>query len=152
MFQFKNARNKAGATMNEFKQEIMDCVNILRAKYKKSKTCVIADYPVIEIVRFLDRKEISEKLTYDPATGTFTIEAPDAQYYSTISHYDFRRAERRWTRNKDLLFALIKDLKYCGLWDHVANKNFLTINSHNENIDPKKLKTDLKKIMSKSTP
>jgi hypothetical protein len=132
--------------MKNFNVEILSCIKKLRERYRNSRTCVILNYPVIEIVKFMRDQEISTKLSYD--SDGFEFHAPDQRYYSKISHYDFRMAERRWTRNKHYIFSIIKDLKYCGLWPYISNKDFLMVNSHNENTDPKKLKILLKKIVS----
>jgi hypothetical protein len=138
--------------MKEFNGHILDFVDLLRTRYKNTRTCVIVEYPVIEIVKFLSDKEVSTKLFFDSDNETFEFRAPDQKFYSKVSHYDFRMTERRWTRNKRHIFSLITDLKYCGLWKYISNKDFLIINPHNENAKPKELKTILKKIISDELP
>ena len=136
--------------MKKFDVDILSCVKKLRDKYQRQRTCVILNYPVIEIVKFMRDKEVSTKLSY--GDSGLELHAPDQKYYSKISHYDFRTIERRWTRDKGYIFSTIRDLKFCGLWQYISNKDFLMVNTHNENADPKKLKTILKKIISDELP
>jgi hypothetical protein len=138
--------------MNSFNEHILDFVDLLRIRYKNTRTCVIVEYPMIEIVKFLRDQEVSMKLIFDGDNETFEIKAPDQKFYSKVSHYDFRMVERRWTRDKQYIFSLIKDLKYCGLWKYISNKDFLVVNPHNEKAKPKELKTILKKIISDELP
>jgi len=130
-----------------FNKKISECIERLRDLYKNSRTCVVCDYPVLEIVAFENDKEISQKLVYGENTGLLEIQEPTYKYYSRISHYDFKRTERRWTRDKKIIFKLITDLKKCELWDFISNKNFLVVNNHNENVDIKQLKSVLKQII-----
>jgi hypothetical protein len=91
-------------------------------------------------------KEISIKLFFNQKAKTFEVQAPTYKYYSRISHYDYNRTERRWLRRKDYLFELIKQLKFCGLWEWVSNKDFIVVNSFNQNTDHKKLLKILREV------
>jgi hypothetical protein len=87
-----------------------------------------------------------EHLFFDLKTGSFEIQAPSYKYYSKISHYDYNKSERRWMRNKDLIFSIIKKLKISGIWDHVSNKDFIIVNSSNKKSNHKQLLKDLKAL------
>jgi hypothetical protein len=84
-------------------------------------------------------REISIKLFFDYKTETFEIQAPTYKYYSRISHYDYNKTERRWLRNKDYLFSLIRNLKNCGLWEMVSNQDFIVVNNFNKKINSERV-------------
>jgi hypothetical protein len=131
-----------------FPETINTSVYALRNIYRGRRNCVLADYPIIEITRYEKNKEVSIKLFYSSSTNTFEIQPPNTKYYNKISFFDFKNPEHRWVRNKDVLFPFIKDLKKCGLWDLVSNKDFLIINEHNEKIDVEKRIDILNKILN----
>ena len=91
-------------------------------------------YPIIEILKYTRNKgvetETSTKLFYSPETHGLELQASDQRFFSKLSYYDYNRTERRWTRNMNHLFPLIKDLKDCGLWQYITNKGLLVINEH----------------------
>jgi hypothetical protein len=139
-------RNR-GITM--FPDPIMQCIQTLTEIFGKTKNYTIVTFPIVEIIKYNNEKEISIKLFYDFKTESFEIQAPTSKYYSKISHYDYNRmTERHWTRDKGYLFSVIGNLKSCGLWDMVSNKDFLIVNSYNKNSDPKKLLRILKAMES----
>lgn len=125
--------------MITFPEDILLGVCKMRKMYVGRKHSVAANFPVIEIIRYMQDREISTKLFYFIDKGTMEIQAPDQRFYSKISHYDYRSAERRWVRNKEYLFSLIKDLKKSGLWEYVLNKDFFIVNSFNKKTDPEAL-------------
>jgi len=133
----------------KFSKEIMDFVHALRQYYGEGSTkndYVEVAYPVIEIKKMFKERELSVKLIYDSIDKTFEIQSPTYQFFSKISHYDYNRPESRWTRDKDFLFSLIRNLKLCGLWELISNKDFLVVNSFNKRTDVKKLWKALKEI------
>jgi hypothetical protein len=133
--------------MLSFPDTVMQCVHILTQFYANSRNYIIVSFPIIEIIKYNKEKEISVKLFFDFKTETFEIQAPTTKYYSKISHYDYKNmTERHWTRNKGYLFSLIGNLKFCGLWDMISNKDFLVVNSYNKNADPKRLLKILKDV------
>lgn len=115
-----------------FTEEIVQPVFYLRGMYKGKKNCVVMTYPIIEITKFFLHREVSIKLYYYQSTNTFEIQPPDQKFYNKISYYDFSQTERRWIRNKRYLFEIIKDLKTCGLWGMISNKDFMVINPNYE--------------------
>lgn len=117
-----------------FPDHIVDAVKKLREGYHNRKVCVVLNFPVIEILKYGRHFETSTKLFYYSSNNTLEIHAPDYRYLSKISHFDFKRAERRWTRSKDQILPLIKDLQSCGLWDYVSNKDFLIVNTLNNRV------------------
>ena len=126
--------------MFDFPESVIKCVQRLSGLYANSKNYVIVSFPVLEIIKYSNQKEVSIKLFFDFKTETFEIQAPTVKFFSKISHYDYsNRTERHWTRNKEYLFSIIRNLRESGLWDRVSNKDFLTINSYNKKADPKKL-------------
>jgi hypothetical protein len=129
-----------------FPNEILNAVDELRKRYRSKSHCVIAAYPIIEIIKVSSSIDISTKFFYDFSTKTFEMQAPDHRFHSKISHYDFRKAERRWIRNKGHLFTLIRDLKHSGLWQFISNKNMIIVNSLNEKANPEELLLQLNKI------
>jgi hypothetical protein len=132
-----------------FPENIIESVHELRRHYKGKKTCVIMNYPILEIVIIHSDRELSLKLFYFPKTNTFEIQPMDGKYCQKISFYDYRnKNERRWVRNKELLFSIITNLKKCGLWEMVSNKDFLTINEHNEKKSASDRDFDLQQIIS----
>jgi len=136
----------------DFPVEIMDAVYKLRNKYKQKKHCVISAFPILEIVAIgksnIGRdQETSTKFFYDYITGTFEMQAPTYKYCSKISYYDFNKTERRWTRNKGYIFTLIRDLKFCGLWKHISNKDIIIINTFNDKADMEERASILKEIL-----
>jgi hypothetical protein len=129
-----------------FPNEILNAVDELRKRYRSKSHCVIAAYPIIEIIKVSSSIDISTKFFYDFSTKTFEMQAPDHRFHSKISHYDFRKAERRWIRNKGHLFTLIRDLKHSGLWQFISNKNMIIVNSLNDKANPEELLLQLNKI------
>jgi len=127
----------------QFPEEILDAVHALRKKYTGKKHCVVLAFPILEIIRVEKNgdqdREISTKFFYNYTVNTFEMQAPDSRYYSRISHYDFNKVERRWTRDKNYLFSLIRDLKISGLWKYVSNKDVIIINGFNKNSDQAEL-------------
>jgi len=117
-----------------FSEDVLAIVFALRELYKSKKNCVSVNYPVIEIFKYSQNKEMSVKLFYSSSTNTFEIQPPDSKHYSKISFYDYKKPEHRWTRNKEFLFSLIKDLQRCGFWDLISNKDFLIINAYNDKV------------------
>jgi len=129
-----------------FSPEINKCVESLQLIYNRRSHYVSVNFPIIEILKVFKDREISIKLFYNYDMKLFEIQPPDARYYSRISFYDFRKSERRWVRNRDILFSLILDLKRTGLWDYISNKDFLVVNNYNKKTDIKDLWEDLKKL------
>lgn len=121
--------------MIPFPKKISENLEILQYLYSLRNGTVEINYPIIEIRRHFINREISIKLFYDYNTDSFEIQAPTYKYLSKISHYDFKQIERRWCRDKDVLFNLIKNLQHCNLWDKVSNKDFITVNANNERVD-----------------
>lgn len=117
--------------MLKFSDDIVQCVYRLRERYGTRRNCVVLTYPIIEILKYFKDREYSTKLFYDPQTHTFEMQAPDHKYVTKISYYDYQRPERRWTRSINHLFPLVKDLKACGLWVYIANKDFIVLNQLN---------------------
>lgn len=117
-----------------FSEIIKECVLNLRAIYKGRRNCVLMNFPIIEILKYSKDKELSIKLFYYPNSGTFEIQPADSKFCSKISYFDFSRSERRWTRDKRFLFSTISELKQCGLWELISNKDFLGINYNNEKV------------------
>ena len=124
--------------MFTFPESAMQCIQKLVELYADSKNYVVISFPVLEIIKYNYKKEVSIKLHYDFKTETFEIQAPTVKFFSKISHYDYNnKTERHWIRNKNYLFAIINNLRTCGLWNIVSNKDFLTVNSYNKKIDSK---------------
>jgi len=137
--------------MTDFPEQILDAIYRLRTRFKGLKNCVVANYPVIEIVRFNKRsrgsfREVSIKLYYQP-DGTFILQAPDQEFHSTISHFDFRSRERRIVRHKRYLAYFITDLKVCGLWPLVQNPDIIIVNEFNTRSDKEDVTHQLKKLL-----
>ena len=131
-----------------FSKTILTYVSSLRSFYSGRRNCVVAEYPTIEIIIYQKSREISLKLFYSEETNTFNIQPLDSKYYSKISFFDYKAPERRWSRNKQLLFYLVKDLQRCGLWNLVSNKDFLTINTQNERVAVEKRMELLKNMLN----
>ena len=139
--------------MLEFREEIIQCVYRLRDRYGSKRNCVVMAYPIIEIINFwkLDQRdlEISTKLFYSQDTGLFEMQAPDQKFSTRISYFDYNRPERRWTRSMSYLFPLVKDLKICGLWDFISNKDLIVLNQLNEKASSEKRQKILDLLLSK---
>lgn len=129
-----------------FPIEIMTAVEFLNNKYKERRRIVEASYPIIEINIEEKKHRICFQLFYIN-DEYLEIQNPTYHYYSKISHYDFKTGERRWSRDKGTIFSVINDLKICGLWKFIRNKDFLQINEYNEHTDKNLLKQYLKVIM-----
>lgn len=134
--------------MLEFSEDIIRCVYQLRERYGTRRNCVVVTYPIIEIIKYANDKEFSTKLFYDPETNTFEMQAPDHQFVSKISYYDYNSPERRRTRNINYLFPLIKDLKACGLWDYISNKDLVVLNPLNTRASDSKRKKMLDLLLT----
>ena len=131
----------------KFSKEILEKVYTIKQLYESHKNDYVeATYPVIEIKKFFKDKELSIRMIYDNRDKTFELQSPTYQYYSKISHYDFKRPEARWTRDKGFLFSLITNLKASGFWDMISNKDFLIVNRMNKNSNPKELLKVLKAL------
>ena len=57
----------------------------------------------------------------NPATYTFS---------STISHFDYKESEQRWTRRKDIILGLVAVLQKASVWPFISNKKFFAINEN----------------------
>lgn len=135
--------------MNLFPTEIAEELEALQYIYSAYKGGVIEIfYPIVQIRKINSKKEISIKLFYDHESNSFEVQAPTYRYYSKISYYDFKTPEHRWIRNKDVLFSLIKNLKKCGLWNKISNKDFLMVNEYNPKVNFDKLSKMLKAVES----
>ena len=132
-----------------FPDYITEAVQKLRRFYKCKRSLVISNYPIIEIIKITQNEEVSLKLFYRYSDGVLELQPPDRQYHSKISHYDFNKTERRWARKKEILFSFIADLKRCGLWELVANKDLFVINSFNDKINERKITQILDEVMNK---
>lgn len=129
-----------------FPSYVLESVDILRRRYKNVKRFVKASYPIIEIIFEEKIHKICFQLFFIN-DEYFEIQEPTYSYYSKISHYDYHRGERRYSRNKGHLFTFIADLKMCGLWELVKNKDFIKINEHNERTDKEILERELGSII-----
>lgn len=137
--------------MLNFPDAVLQGIDMLRGEIGSNrKNLLIVSYPFLEIIvinRALGgEREISLKLFYDLKSNSFEIQAPTYKYYSKISHYDYNRSERRWLRNKDFIFRIIRNLKASGLWDFVSNKDFIIVNEYNKNSNHRQLLKDLRMI------
>lgn len=135
-----------GDSVAMFPPDIIKSVQVLQRKYKGRRRYIRASYPIIELT--IDEKvhRVCFQLFY-MGDKYFEIQNPTYEYFSRISHYDFHRGETRFSRNKDVLFTVIADLKMCGLWELVSNKDFIKVNEHNANSDKKKLEEELGSII-----
>jgi hypothetical protein len=138
-----------GDQISMFPSYILDSVEILHRRYKTVKRFVKASYPIIEITLEEKLHKVCFQIFYIN-DEYLEIQEPTYHYYSKISHYDFYRGERRFSRNKGRLFTVIADLKMCGLWELVKNKDFIKINEHNENTDKEILEKELSSIIGKN--
>jgi hypothetical protein len=131
-----------------FSKEIEEAVSLLSELYqcRNRKRSVIAKYPIIEIYILEQKRNILFNLYYIH-DQYLEIQVPTYQYLPRISHYDFKKKESRWVRNKGIIFSFVRDLKYCGLWNFVINKDFLIINENNEFFDKDKAIDNLKKVL-----
>lgn len=121
----------------KFSKEIMEAVETLRQIHEVGKNIIKVDYPAIEISKYMKDREISVVLLYDSVDGTLELQEPVYRYYSKVSFYDFKRPEKRWTRNREFLFNLIRNLKRSNLWERISNKDFLVVNKSNTETDYK---------------
>jgi hypothetical protein len=125
---------------------ILDAVDNLMHKYGRKKRRITAAYPIIEIT-----VEESTRITcyqlFFIDDEYLEIQNPTYQYYSKISHYDFKGSEQRWSRDKRTVFSIIEDLKDCGLWEMVRNKDFIKINEKNTHSDKEALKKEIGDII-----
>lgn len=129
-----------------FPPNIENAVEVLRRRYTRTKRTIRAEYPIIEIT-FEDKSHRVIFQLFYINDEYLEIQNPRYQYFSKISHYDFDIKENRWSRNKKIIFSAISDLKSCGLWDLVRNKDFIRVNKNNKNIDKKRLKEELRDIL-----
>jgi len=134
--------------MISFPDSILDAVARLQRLYDGTINHVIVTFPIIEIIRESFDKEVSLKLFFNMKSGFLEIQAPTYTYHSKISHYDYNKSERRWVRNKEYIFSIIRNLKKSGLWALVSNPDFIVVNSFNKNTDPKILLKALREIES----
>jgi hypothetical protein len=68
----------------------------------------------------------------------YNLKFPTYTFTSAVSHFSPKEEERRFCRNKMVLFQIIKDLKKVELWDKIKNKDFLIVNPNNKNMAKKK--------------
>ena len=129
-----------------FSKDIIDSVEVLNIQYKTRRRYVTAEYPIIEINIEEKVHRVCFRLFYID-DEYFEIQNPTYHYYSKISHYDFKTGESRWSRDKGLIFSVIRDLKICGLWDLVRNKDFIKINEHNDHSNRSLLQQELDAIL-----
>jgi hypothetical protein len=75
--------------------------------------------------------------------GRYIIRPPKYNFHSPASHFDYTEEEERITRNKHVLFKLIKCLKETKVWEVVDNnRGFFTINAHNKKMNSSKVILD----------
>jgi hypothetical protein len=133
----------------EFSRDIMESIGTLNQIYGTGKNIIRVIYPAIKISKYQKDREISVVLLYDSIDDTFELQEPVYRYYSKISYYDFKRPENRWTRNKEFLFTLIRNLKRCSLWEKISNKDFIGINEFNKEISSEYRLKILKEVQNK---
>ena len=129
-----------------FSEGIQEAVEFLVNRYKSTRRTIQADYPIIEICYLQKDRKITFSLFY-LEDNYLEIQVPTYHYYPKISHYDFKRKEKRWVRNKYYLFTFITDLKLSGLWGYVRNKDFIVVNENNENLNVDKATIRLNEIL-----
>lgn len=125
---------------------ILDAVDNLMHRYGRMKRRIIAAYPIIEII-VEERTRTTNYQLFFINDEFLEIQNPTYQYYSKISHFDFNGSEQRWSRDKRTIFSIIEDLKDCGLWEMVRNKDFIKINEKNIHSDKEALKKEIRDII-----
>lgn len=86
----------------------------------------------IQLFKVINGRTVSIILESIEGGGRYMIRPPKYNFHSPVSHFDYLEYEERITRNKGLLFRLIRCLKETKVWNVVDNtKGFFEINQHN---------------------
>jgi len=86
----------------------------------------------IWLLKVINGRTVSIILESIDGGGRYTIRPPKYHFRSPSSHFDYLEEEERITRNKGMLFRLIRCLKDTKVWEVIDNtKGFFEINSHN---------------------
>ena len=80
------------------------------------------------------------------AMGGFWIKPPAYIFKSKISFFDFCEDENRWTRNKQIITALLKLLRCSGIWRYIENKTFFEVNKNTTKATQKKAVDELARL------
>ena len=129
-----------------FPKDIQEALDKLVFRYKSTKRIVEAKYPIIELKFYEKMRAVAIQLFF--IDGSLEIQEPTYLFIPKISHYDYKVRENRISRDQRCLFGFINDLKYCGLWEYVSNKDFIEVNQNNQITDKKMLANKLDKLLS----
>jgi len=61
----------------------------------------------------------------------YEIKHPNYLYTNKISHFKAVQKDTRLSLNKIYLSTIINTLKKTGIWPHIVNRNFITVNTAN---------------------
>jgi hypothetical protein len=71
--------------------------------------------------------------------GTYDLQPTDYEYKPKISFFNFRRPERRITRNQMFIASVFKLIRDANMWDVIANRHtYLEVNDNNDHIGDRK--------------
>jgi hypothetical protein len=100
----------------------------------------------IQLVRRVKRQTIS--IILDETTTGFWIRPPSYLFRSKISFFEYNEDETRWTRNKYLIYSIIKVLKKTQIWDAIENKDFFKVNENRPDIIRDKALKEMETILN----
>lgn len=87
----------------------------------------------IFIAKMVRRKPI--KLTLTCTKNGVIVKPPKYVFVSTNSWFDYPDLEERFSRDKKVLGDFVKRLKKLGIWQHIVNKNFFSVNTKNKKLN-----------------
>jgi Cft2 family RNA processing exonuclease len=80
---------------------------------------------------------------------TFRINPAGYTYQSSCSHYTYVEKETRWSRNKNMFWAILNSLKNSRAIDYISNLDeFIVINRNCKKSNKRRLAEDLKNLTS----
>jgi hypothetical protein len=85
-------------------------------------------------------------LTLNCSGGRLHIEPPRYTFKCSVSYFEYKQQERRFSRDKSMLRKFIERLRRLGIWDYVSNQDFFDVNNDNKKLNRNKALKEMKLI------
>lgn len=85
-------------------------------------------------------------LTLHVTNGKVHIDPPCYTFKCSVSYFEYKEREQRFSRDKLMLRKFIERLRQLGIWACVDNKDFFEINGNNKKLNKKKADEEMKSI------
>ena len=123
--------------------------NLLVAKIRRKGGWIVQSSPAeIVLTKNFNRKPVSIVLYKNKDKDTYILRPAVYEFHSTVSHFDYiGDIENRWTRNKQIFYAVVKLLKDVKAWKSISNPDFLKVNTFNKKSKKYDLQENLRELI-----